>query len=161
MDRIINVMKRNSHFDFLSVQYLLYPDLIRPFEGQFHLDQDIQIIGGGMSQHWRCLFYDGSLLHILDSLGPKEFKTLPKDEKAYIKKRYPKVQMKDIVSGYVTQQPDHNSCGINAAAIAITLILQKNPYEIRHSRNVEAMRNHFLQIVTTEQLNPFPEDKRM
>ena len=34
MDKIINVMKRNSHFDFLSVQYLLYLDLI---EGQFSI----------------------------------------------------------------------------------------------------------------------------
>lgn len=72
MDKFISVLNENSTFDVLSVQHMFFPDLIPPFNRVFPMNQDLQIIiGGGMSGHWRCIYYDGNVLHIWIVRGQK------------------------------------------------------------------------------------------
>lgn len=128
LDKMIHLLRTQSGYkEILSFQYMLYPELIPPFERKFY-QQDLQIIGGVQSGHWRTLFFDGTSLYILDSYYRNiKFNDLKEDEKNYIKGRYPFYNTNDIKALSVTVQPDGTSCGVYAVANAVSIIFQEDP----------------------------------
>ena len=91
---------------------------------------DVQIVGGNQARnHWHCIYYDGEKLHIFDSLyyEKQSYQNLTSIEKKYIKKRYPNLSEKNVIFEKVTKQPDNASCGIYAAAFAVSIAWAKIP----------------------------------
>lgn len=114
LDKLIDLINRNSNYDMISVQYLVYSDNIIPFEATLeNNNRDLQIVGGGESFHWRTLYWDGKKLNIFDSRNPcKKLQILANDEKRYIERRYPNIKKEEIALHKVTRQPDGVSCGV-------------------------------------------------
>ena len=115
-------------------------------------DKSLQIIGGNCTDHWRCIFFDGTKLHVYDSIPSCTYEKLATKEKNYIHKRFPKLNISDIIFEKVQTQPDHLCCEIYAADIT----LGKNPCEKTYSRDIERMRCHFVAIIENDKLSPFP-----
>lgn len=158
INRFLKVLSRNcSTFEFLYVDYLLYPDRNPPFEEELSGGQDVQIIGGCNEKHWRCIFFYGTRLYILNSVSRREFWSLPHEEQIYTQKRYPHLRLDKIVPINVTIQPDCYSCGCYAIANAVTLLNGQNPNVVRHSQNAILMRQHFLKVIVTGVVTPFPQ----
>lgn len=81
---------------------------------------------------------------------------MSKAEQLYINARFPILAPSDISFPQVQRQPDATSCGIYAAAFATDVVLGKNPCEEKYSNDVESMRRHFINIIVTNELSPFP-----
>jgi hypothetical protein len=152
LDRFLRVVRETSPFETQNVLYIAFPDMIEASRS----DKSLQIIGGNCSGHWRCLFFDGSKLHVYDSLPGCTYDKLVADEKYYIQHRYPTISQSDIIYEQVDAQPDAYSCGIYAAAFATTVALGGNPCNERYSINVRSMREHFIKIIEDNKLLPFP-----
>lgn len=120
-------------------------------------DKSLQIIGGNCSDHWRCIFFDGTKLRVYDSLPGCTYDKLVHKEKNYIHRRYPQISANDIIFEKVQVQPDGTCCGIYAAAFATTVALGGNPCNEKYSNRVEYMRQHFLNIIIENELSPFPK----
>ena len=122
---------------------------------------DVQIVGGSQAgNHWHCIYYDGDKLHIYDSLyfATHSYNNLSLCEQKYIKKRYPNLSPNNVIFEKVTKQPDLASCGIFAAAFAITIARGENPSTKKYSINMQEMRRHCLRIIEEKELLPFPEE---
>ncbi|XP_072766253.1 uncharacterized protein [Anoplolepis gracilipes] len=152
LDRFLCVVRETSCFETQSVLYLEFPDLITASDS----DNSLQIIGGNYTDHWRCIFCDGFKLHVYDSLSGCTYKKLAKKEKDYICKRYPRINVSDIIFEKVQVQPDSICCGIYAAAFATSVVLVGNPCEDKYSNDVERMRRHFMNVIESNKLSPFP-----
>lgn len=57
LDLFLRVIREKSRFETQNVLYLEYPHLIEASR-----IESIQIIGGNFSNHWRCIFFDGTKL---------------------------------------------------------------------------------------------------
>lgn len=158
INRFLNVMRRAfKNYEFLNCQILLQQQYLLPFKGELSGEVDIQIIGGNKSGHWRCLYFDGSYLNILDSLYLEDISDMPYEERSYIQKRYPNLTMLNKIRyPFVTFQPDGNSCGVYAAANMVTILLGEKPWEVEHSPYAFSMRMHYLRIIATEHVTHFP-----
>ncbi|XP_067207257.1 uncharacterized protein [Linepithema humile] len=152
LDTFLRVVRETSCFETQSVQYLQFPELITASDS----DNSLQIIGGNCTDHWRCIFFDGSKLHVYDSLPNCTYEKLAEKEKNYIRKRYPKINVSDIIFEKVQSQPDSTCCGIYAAAFATAVVLRRNPCEDKYSNDVERMRRHFMNIIENNELSLFP-----
>ena len=152
LDRFLHIIRETSCFETQSVQYLEFPDMITASNS----DNSLQIIGGNCTDHWRCIFYDGLKLHVYDSLPNCTYEKLAQKEKDYIRKRYPTINVSDIIFEKVQSQPDSTCCGIYAAAFATAVVLGKNPCEDKYSNDVKLMRCHFMNIIETNKLSLFP-----
>jgi hypothetical protein len=152
LDRFLRVVRETSSFETQNVLYIAFPHMIEASRS----DKSLQIIGGNCTDHWRCLFFDGSKLHVYDSLPGCTYDKLAAEEKNYIKHRYPKISQNNIIYEQVDAQPDGTSCGIYAAAFATTVALGGNPCNERYSKNVKCMRQHFIKIIEGNKLLPFP-----
>lgn len=152
MDQFLRVVRETSCFETQSVQYLYYLDLVTPNDS----DKIIQIIGGNCTKHWRCIYFDGFKLHVFDSIPGCTYKSLAKEENNYIHKRFPKLNVSDLIFEKVHKQPDSTSCGIYAAAFATSIVLGGNPCDEKYSNDVERMRHHFMNIIYKKELSPFP-----
>ncbi|KAL0130306.1 hypothetical protein PUN28_002141 [Cardiocondyla obscurior] len=84
------------------------------------------------------------------------YDSLAAKEKNYIRLRYPTVRQCNIIFEKVDVQPDAISCGIYAAAFATTVALGDNPCNIKYSKNVKCMRQHFMTVIEGNELLPFP-----
>ncbi|XP_067216539.1 uncharacterized protein [Linepithema humile] len=154
LDQFLRIIRETSCFETQSVLYLQYPHIIEAS----HSDKSLQIIGGNCSNHWRCIFFDGTKLRVYDSLPGCTYDKLVAEEKNYIHLRYPKVNSSfDITFEKVQTQPDGISCGIYAAAFATTIVLGGNPCEKKYSKDVKCMREHFCKIIESNKLLPFPK----
>ncbi|KAL6417338.1 hypothetical protein ACFW04_014587 [Cataglyphis niger] len=111
--------KKETSFETQSVLYLEYPHIIVAS----HSDKSVQIIGGNCSNHWRCIFFNGTKFRV--------------KKKSYIHLRYPTVSSSDIIFEKVETQPDGTSCGIYAAAFATTAVLGDNPCKEKYPKNVK------------------------
>lgn len=131
LDRFLRVVRETTSFETQSVQYLQFPHIIVAS----HSDKSLQIIGGNCSDHWRCIFFDGTKLHIYDSLPHCTYDKLVAKEKNYIHLRYPNVSSSDIIFEKVQAQPDGICCGIYAAAFATTIALGGNPCDEKYSKD--------------------------
>ena len=60
LDRFLRVVRESSPFETQNVLYIAFPRMIEASRS----DKSLQIIGGNCSGHWRCLFFDGSKLHV-------------------------------------------------------------------------------------------------
>ena len=152
LDTFLRVIRETTCFETQNVQYLEYPDMITASESK----NSLQIIGGNCTDHWRCIFYDGSKLHVYDSLPSCTYQKLAEKEKNYIRKRYPRINVNDIIFEKVQSQPDGTCCGIYAAAFATAVALERNPCEDKYSNDVKRMRRHFMNIIENNKLSPFP-----
>ncbi|KMQ86930.1 hypothetical protein RF55_13949 [Lasius niger] len=152
LDRFLRVIKETSCFETQSVQYIEFPDLIASSDS----NKSLQIIGGNCTDHWRCIFFDGAKLRVYDSIPGCTYTKLAAKEKNYIHKRFPKINVSDIIFEKVQTQPDNLCCGIYAAAFATDVALNKNPCEETYSYDVECMRRHFFSIIENEKLSFFP-----
>ncbi|XP_067205374.1 uncharacterized protein [Linepithema humile] len=153
LDTFLRIVTETSSFETQSVQYLQFPDIITASDS----DKSLQIIGGNCTNHWRCIFFDGSKLHVYDSLPGCTYEKLAKMEKDYIRKRYPRINVSDIIFEKVQSQPDGTSCGIYAAAFATAVALGRNPTEEKYSNDVQRMRRHFITIIESNKLFLFPQ----
>lgn len=151
LDRFLRVVRDTSCFETQSVLYLEYPDMIVG-----SINKSVQIIGGNCTDHWRCIFFDGTKLRVYDSLPGCTYDKLAPKEKQYIRLRYPKVSESEIIIEKVQTQPDGTCCGIYAAAFATTVALGGNPCDEKYSSNAECMRQHFIKIIELNRLMPFP-----
>lgn len=152
LDRFLRVVRETSLFETESVLYLEFPQMIVASQS----DKSLQIIGGNCSDHWRCIFYDGTKLRVYDSLPDCTYDKLVDKEKNYIHRRYTKISESDIIFEKVQTQPDCTSCGIYAAAFATTIALGGNPCDEKYSKNMKLMRQHFVKIIEGNRLLPFP-----
>ncbi|RLU23843.1 hypothetical protein DMN91_004051 [Ooceraea biroi] len=107
LNAFLRVVRETSPFETQSVQYLEFPKLIDASNS----DKSIQIIGGNCTDHWRCIFFDGSKLHVYDSIPRCTYKKLAEQEKHYIRLRFPQVSVGDIIFEKVQTQPDSTCCG--------------------------------------------------
>jgi len=64
LDLFLRIIREVSCFETQSVLYLEYLHMIVAN----HSDKSLQIIGGNCSNHWRCIFFEGTKLHMYDSL---------------------------------------------------------------------------------------------
>ena len=142
-------------FEIHEIQHFHYRKLLRPPRKEKHL----QIIGGVTSNHWMCLYYNGELLYIFDSLTEGVIENYGEQEKRYIQKRYPSIDFNTIKIVPVTRQPDSFSCGIYAAAFATEIAMGSNPAMKKFSKLPMKMRKHFAEIIRSGILVPFPEQK--
>ncbi|KAL6416526.1 hypothetical protein ACFW04_013389 [Cataglyphis niger] len=110
------IIIKTSSFETQSVLYLEYPHIIVAS----HSDKSVQIIGGNCSNHWRCIFFDGTKLRVYDSLPGCTYDKL--------------VAKKKVIYIFVETQPDGTSCGIYAAAFATTAVLGGNPCKEKYSK---------------------------
>ncbi|XP_072750547.1 uncharacterized protein [Anoplolepis gracilipes] len=133
LDTFLRIAREISCFETQSVLYIEFQDLITASDS----DNSLQIIGGNCTDHWRCIFYNGSKLHVYDSLPNCTYKKLAQIEKDYIHKRYPRINVNDIIFGKVQLQPDSTCCGIYAVAFATSIVLGRNPCENKYSNDVE------------------------
>ncbi|KYM99282.1 hypothetical protein ALC62_09978 [Cyphomyrmex costatus] len=143
LDRLLRLIRETSSFEIQSVQYIEFPHMIVASQS----DKSIQIIGGNCSDHWRCIYFDGTKLNVYDSVPNCTYNKLTAKEKNYIQRRYPKISQSDIIFKQVQAQPDGTSCGIYAAAFATTVALRGNPCDEKYSKDVKCMRQHFMKIV--------------
>jgi len=153
LDLFLRIVRETSCFETQSVLYLEYPHIIEPSRS----DKSLQIIGGNCSDHWRCIFFDGTKLRVYDSLPGCTYNKLVDKEKNYIHLRYPTISQNNIIFEKVQTQPDGICCGIYAAAFAITIALGGNPCEEKYSNNVKCMREHFFKIIEGNKLLHFPQ----
>lgn len=96
LDLFLRVIRETSWFETQSVLYIEYSAEIETSQS----DKSLQIIGGTCTNHWRCLFYDGSLLHVYEhvySLLSCTNKKLVHKEEEYIIRRYPGINQSNII----------------------------------------------------------------
>jgi len=153
LDLFLCIVRETSCFETQSVLYLEYPHIIEASRS----DKSLQIIGGNCSDHWRCIFFDGTKLRVYDSLPGCTYDKLVAKEKNYMHLRYPTVRQDNIIFEKVQTQPDGICCGIYAAAFATTIALGGNPCEKKYSKNVKCMREHFFKIIEGNKLLYFPQ----
>ena len=153
LDSFLRIIRETSCFETQSVLYIEYPYMIEANNG----NKSLQIIGGNCSNHWRCIFFDGTKLHVYNSLPGCTYDKLVAKEKNYIHRRYPKIISSDIIFEKVQTQPDAMSCGIYTAAFATSIALGGNPCEEKYSKDVKCMREHFCKIIESNKLLPFPK----
>ncbi|KYN06254.1 hypothetical protein ALC62_02801 [Cyphomyrmex costatus] len=151
LDLFLRVVKETSRFETQSVQYIEYSDLITASR-----NQSVQIIGGNCTDHWRCIYFDGTKLYVYDSIPSCTYDKMASKEKEYIRARFPQIIHTDISFEKVQTQPDGTCCGIYAAAFATDVVLGKNPCKEKYSNDVESIRRHFFAIVQSRKLLPFP-----
>lgn len=87
LDRFLRIVRETSDYETQSVQYLEFPHMIEASQSK----KSLQIIGGNCSDHWRCIFFDGTKLHVYDSLPDCTYDKLVAKEKNYIHLRYPTI----------------------------------------------------------------------
>lgn len=56
LDRFLRIIRETSDFETQSVQYIEFPQLIDASKRK----KSLQTIGGNCTDHWRCIFFDGS-----------------------------------------------------------------------------------------------------
>lgn len=159
LDSFLRIVRETTSFQTQSVQY---QGCRQNYIDASQSDKSLQIIGGinkwtgeGI-EHWRCIFFDGTKLHVYDSIAGCTYDKLVAKEKNYIHCRYPKLRQSDIIFEQVDTQPDGISCGIYAAAFATTIALGGNPCNVKYSKDVKCMRQHFMKIIECKKLLPFP-----
>ncbi|XP_036149752.1 uncharacterized protein LOC118647911 [Monomorium pharaonis] len=159
LDSFLRVIRETTQFQTQSVQYQGCLDYIDASQS----NKSVQIIegkslwtGDGIA-HWRCIFYDGTKLYVYDSIPNCKYDKLAAKEKNYIHLRYPKIKLSDIIFEKVDTQPDSTSCGIYSAAFATTIVLGGNPCNVKYSRNMKSMRQHFMKIIESNKLLAFSE----
>lgn len=119
LDSFLHVIRETTCFETQSVLYIEYPEEIDASQS----DKSLQIIGGNCTDHWRCLFFDGSLPHVYDSLPGCTYEKLAYKEKEYIHRRYLGIKQNDIIFEKVIKQPNSTCCGIYAAAFTTSIVL--------------------------------------
>jgi len=62
LDLFLRVIRETFYFETQNVLYLEFPHIITASCS----DKSIQIIGGNCSDHWRCIFFDGTKLHVYE-----------------------------------------------------------------------------------------------
>jgi len=91
LDKFLCVIRETTRYETQSVQY----QGCCTIEASQN-DKSLQIIGGndwnaqGIN-HWRCIFFDGTKLHVYDSISGCTYDKLSIKEKNYIHLRYPKI----------------------------------------------------------------------
>ena len=155
LDTFLEVLRNNSTLDILTVLSLV----LTTFFEEVQNETDVQIIGGNLTQHWRCYYYNDRQLLIFESLfADLTYDQLSNEEKLFIKVRYPKLSPKDVKSELVVKQPDCSSCGIYAATFATSLVLGTDPRTKRYSGNANTMRHHFVKIISSKVVSFFPDE---
>jgi len=152
LDLFLRIVRETSCFETQSVLHLEYPHTIEASCS----NKSLQIIGGNCTDHWRCIYFDGTKLRVYDSLRGTTYDKLHAKEKEYIRLRYPQINEYDIIFEKVQTQPDCTSCGIYAAAFATTVALKGNPSNEKYSSDVQCMRRHLVKILESNKLLPFP-----
>lgn len=123
-DAVLHLIEEKTQFTNQSVLAIQYETVKECPKGT----KSIQIVGGRDSRHWRCVFYDGSTnIRIYDSLRNYP---LAKDEKHYLKRRFPGINCESYVFEKVQRQNDGSACGLFACAFATTLALGKKPCDV-------------------------------
>lgn len=103
--------------------------------------------------HWVCLFYNGNVLRIYDSLKGK---SMPPLQKAFVNALFP--HRKTILFPEVQAQSNSYDCGVFAIAYATSLALKKNP--VFENFISAEMRPHLLRILQSKELMRFPSIPR-
>ena len=122
-------------------------------------NEDIQIVHSDLYRHWHCIYYDAEKLYIYDSLfcHKHTYENLDEKEKLFISIRYPSLKQNNIIFEKIQQQLDQSSCGIFAAAFAVTKIFKKYPSLTSYSQNMQIMRLHFMKIIIGNIINELPQ----
>lgn len=157
LDSFLRVVRETTLFETQSVQHQTCLDYIDASQS----DKSLQIIGGKQwtgegIEHWRCIFFNGTKLHVYDSIPGCTYDKLVAKEKNFIHHRYPQIRLKDIIFEKVDTQPDSVSCGIYSVAFVTSIALGGNPCNIKYSKDVKCMRQHFIKIIEGNKLLPFP-----
>lgn len=156
LDRLIFIMNQsNNPFETQSVMYIERPESVEPVQ-----KSSIQIIGGNCINHWRTAYFDKDANKILiyDSLPSLTGSKLSRPEKKYLSARFGfQVRPRDVTFAKMnTKQLDESSCGLYAAAFAVTLFFGEDPSTVHYSTIAMQLRRHFLQIITSNEITRFP-----
>lgn len=84
---------------------------------------------------------------------------LSKEELTFLSKRYPNVKPCAITKIVITIQPDGTTCGVYASATAVSILLGKDMMKENFSRNAQVMREHYIKILNSRQVERFPQQK--
>jgi len=99
--------------------------------------------------HYVCIYYDGSVVWIYDSINCTIFHP---DLKTYIDQLFP--HHPSIVFVKVQQQNNGFDCGVFAIAFAIAVFLGQNPEILQF--DCSQMRNHLFTILQNRTITMFP-----
>ena len=163
--RIVNIQFPEYHTE--NVGYSSHPDFTSSLPESANFC--IQIIGGSLSLHWRTIFFEKkdneeSVISVYDSLNCSTdegllLKSLCDFELKYIQKRFPKIEEQNIFFKKMkVAQPDTHSCGVYSVAFLTTLLFGGDPSSVNYA-NVKNLRKHFYNILTTDEILPFPNKK--
>ncbi|XP_063927441.1 uncharacterized protein LOC135140714 isoform X2 [Zophobas morio] len=147
------IASRFLNFRPIDVHLIALPQFVRPIS---HLRKHIQIISGVSGQphqitHWICTYYDGNVINIYDSLNRE---SLYPEMEFFFNRLFPhKPQYK--FHG-VRQQPNNTDCGVYAIAFATSLLNNRDPSKENYHHL--KMRSHLLDIYSTTELLPFPNE---
>ena len=79
-----------------------------------------------------------------------------RNRERYIKIRFPKININDIVYEKVIQQTGNINCGIFAILFAVYLALGADPCSIKCTKYIKLMRQHLFSMIENETLMFFP-----
>ena len=100
--------------------------------------------------HWICVWYNGDVLHIFDSLN----EGLQDDHKKYISRLFSNSDMLNIVYEIVQIQKQPYNCGLFAIAFATSIAFGICPCNVIFEENL--MRIHLKKVFIENTLQMFP-----
>ena len=151
INKFHEIVAYHTNYDPQDVLFIAAPCHITPVMGNHiqimpqNYNTDPNSVG-----HWICLYYDGTNAHIYDSLNTNVIKP---QQQIYIERLFP--HNPRIVFHSVGRQPNMIDCGVYAIAMAVTLIMGKDPSEITYDHS--KMREILYKILTENRLIEFPE----
>ena len=145
LDTFLKIVREKTEFITQSVQFVIFRDIAQPVR-----TKSIVILGAN-STHWRCMYFDGANAYIYDSMRKVH---LNKQELEYISNRFPNLDKSSIKIMKVQQQIDLINCGVFVAAFATSIALGEDPTKEEYP-DVIVMREHFLEILETQELKSF------
>lgn len=115
----------------------------------------VQILFSGSNDagHWTAVYYDGSFLHVYDSLGWK----LNMDHKIFLKRIFPDFEELIVIYEKVQKQQKKFNCGLFAIANIISIIFGICPCLVEYKES--QMRNHYLDMIESKKLTTFPVEE--
>lgn len=153
LDALMDVIKKTTEFTDHLVHYSIFLETRKPCPDGVKI---IQILGG--NNHWRCLYYNKSKVHIYDSITRYPFSTR---EIMYLKRKFPKMKQSEYIYGKVEQQQGSSACGLFACVFATALALGKKFSDVRISHPDQPyyweLRRHLVSIIRDEKLSLFPD----
>ncbi|XP_046397486.1 uncharacterized protein LOC124164279 [Ischnura elegans] len=153
INKFQEILSAFTDYNPRNVFFIGAMEFIKPVRSREHL----QILPGRAIQvpgditHWICVYHDGAMLHVYDSLNSR---SLSQPQEEYLKRLFPCRRRPPLVFEHVQSQPNGVDCGVFAAAFATSVAFGRDPVSelYIHSR----MRPHLHDLLCRAVIEPFP-----